>query len=215
VSIVDYGQPVAPVIDRTAFPGTASTSYLASTPSVGSTEVWLVSFLDGMVSATYLDDLIPGTVAVRCVRGGHGPFASHPGPAPAGRYTAPTTGTVYDAKMRLTWAAVPPMAAGAYEKDLIFDAQRYCAALGDGGITWRLPTIGELLTIVDRSQLVNATSPLADPTFFPETPPGSFWASTSFAEPPSGGGTDTWSVRFQLGTTAYVYATDGYVRCVH
>lgn len=73
--------------------------------------------------------------------------------APAGRYMA-GTGTVLDTKTGLTWeqpASTTPLVWSA--------AKSYCTAKGTG---WRLPTIKELVSIVDFGK---TTSPKIDSIF--------------------------------------------------
>jgi len=82
-----------------------------------------------------------------------------------------------------------------------YDAKKYASSLGDG---WRLPTIDELETLVDRFRFDPASS-------FPGMPSKLFWSSSSYA----GGSSCAWFVRFNDG---YVYYYDKtlpyYVRCV-
>jgi hypothetical protein len=90
---------------------------------------------------------------------------------PPCRYTV-ANGTVRDLMTKLVWqqAAAP----GSYTWA---EAATYCASLtveGTGG--WRLPTIKELLTIVDDSK----SNPAVDTTYFPGTS-GDFWSSTAMA----------------------------------
>ncbi len=92
--------------------------------------------------------------------------------APAGRYTYPAPGTVYDTKTKLTWQQLPT------SRSLNFlEAKDYCSGLGAtlGGTGWRLPTSKELQTIVDESR----STPAIDPTAFPGTPSNYFYTSGS------------------------------------
>jgi hypothetical protein len=91
--------------------------------------------------------------------------------APADRYTV-ANGTVYDSKTKLTWQQA--VSSTTYSE---LDAVTYCAGLGAqlGGSGWRLPTIKELVSIVDYSR----SAPAIDPTAFPSTPSGRFWSSTT------------------------------------
>ena len=81
------------------------------------------------------------------------------------------------------------------------EAMKYAMELGDG---WRLPTIEELKTLLDRGRTNPASS-------FPEMPTYFFWTSTSCA----GSASDAWYVYFG---DSYVYYNDKaftyYVRCV-
>jgi hypothetical protein len=72
--------------------------------------------------------------------------------APAGRYTA-TAGQVTDARTGLTWQQTASSSNGG-------DAAAYCAALDLNGTGWRLPTIKELLTIVDDTRAKPAIDPI-------------------------------------------------------
>lgn len=126
--------------------------------------------------------------------------------APGGRYTI-SGGTVSDSKTKLTWQQAAPATLYAWS-----DAKTYCAsatvssALGGSG--WRLPTVKELLTILDDSQ---ATPPLIDATAFPGTASGYFWAVSVAA----GTASSAWEVDFSSGNTGgFAEATTRNVRCV-
>jgi hypothetical protein len=124
--------------------------------------------------------------------------------APAGRY-AVGGGVVYDTKTKLSWQQVVP--PGMYAQA---DAASYCAALELAGTTWRLPTMREILTIVDLT--IPPPKPAIDPTAFPDTPAGFFWSSTAYSGTPGLG----WSAQFQYGYAYGNTVTDtSYVRCVH
>lgn len=121
--------------------------------------------------------------------------------APAGRY-AIAGGTVTDTRTKLTWQQMAPSATYT-----LAAAKTYCPTLGAslGGTGWRLPTIKELLTIVDDSQ----RNPSIDPTAFPATPSAAFWSSS----PPGAPG--AWDVIFTSGFTTQLAATSTInVRCV-
>jgi hypothetical protein len=124
--------------------------------------------------------------------------------APAGHYTFPATGTVFDTKTKLTWQRTAPATTYAWS-----NANTYCAGLSAtlGGTGWRLPTIKELLTIVDETQV----APPIDSTAFPGTPLASFWSSTM--DTSSG----AWTLDFSsLGNTGADALTVTYnIRCVH
>jgi hypothetical protein len=130
--------------------------------------------------------------------------------APAGRYTIPVTGAVYDPKTKLTWQQ--PFAPDMYtwgSATALGTAQNYCATLATPiGTGWRLPTVGELGTLVDYSQAAGAAA-LIDPTFFPETPLEPFWSSTPNAADTS----SPWSVDFGGGQTL-AWSGSILVRCV-
>jgi hypothetical protein len=133
--------------------------------------------------------------------------------APAGRYTAPGNGTtVYDTKTGLIWVRTvtstqftwgPASTSGT--------AQAYCASFALPSMpkgSWRLPTVGELLTLVDYSQPYTGTTALIDP-IFTSTPLANYWTST-----PGAAGLDLgWYVDFSSGRSGQSAIT-GYVRCV-
>uniref|UniRef100_A0A6M3J6T1 Lcl C-terminal domain-containing protein n=1 Tax=viral metagenome TaxID=1070528 RepID=A0A6M3J6T1_9ZZZZ len=81
-------------------------------------------------------------------------------------------------------------------------AMKYAEKLGEG---WRLPTIEELVTLVD----YNRTDPASS---FPEMPTYFFWSSSSVA----GSASDAWYVHFSRHghVNNYVKTDANYVRCV-
>jgi hypothetical protein len=137
--------------------------------------------------------------------------------APVGRYTS-ATGTVYDTKTKLTWAqpASPTQSYTWGAASAAGTAQNYCATLNQGGTGWRMPTIGELVTLIDWSQAGAATGEI-DPTFFPNAPMSS-WSSTSMAPSPGIPQNQyAWVISFMTGQTYGEYLLAGgtnYVRCV-
>ena len=131
--------------------------------------------------------------------------------APAGHYVVTPgsgtgNGTVYDSKSKLTWQQT--VSSTLYT---LADAKTYCAGVGAslGGTGWRVPTIKELLSIVDFSQ---TGAPMIDPNAFPSTPSELFWSSSPLA----GSSSSAWYVDFNDGSSsAYDAVTDAYnVRCV-
>jgi hypothetical protein len=138
--------------------------------------------------------------------------------APAGRYTMPTPGVVYDTKTKLTWQqAVPDSSWFTWGSPTQpGTAQNYCAGLTlGGGGAWRLPTVSELQTLVDYTQtglLVDGgAAPMIDTTFFPNTQPAVFWSATPFA----GAEGFAWGVNFTFGNSnGYNTGPANYVRCV-
>jgi hypothetical protein len=123
--------------------------------------------------------------------------------APAGQYTA-GSGTVTDNKTGLVWQQV--VAATGYT---FTTAPGYCAGLSLNGTGWRVPTVKELMTLVDVTQTSGAAM---DSTAFPGEPANQYWTSTFL-----GNGTSfSWYVDFSLGgyTTYTSPTTSMYVRCV-
>jgi hypothetical protein len=123
--------------------------------------------------------------------------------APAGRYVLSNM-TVQDTKTRLTWQrGIAPMFTWTA-------ASEYCAAVAGslGGTGWRMPTIKELLTLVDDSQ---TAGPTIDQTAFASTPASFFWSSTYQA----GSTTIALGVNFTDGNSGTATtSTSFYVRCV-
>jgi hypothetical protein len=123
--------------------------------------------------------------------------------APPGRY-AIANGTVYDTKTKLTWQQA--ISSAMYSQA---DATTYCSTLGLNGVAWRLPTMRELITIVDLS--VAPPGPTIDSVAFPGTPQDYFWSSTQYSGLPG----SAWSVHFYYGFSYGNMVTDtSYVRCV-
>jgi hypothetical protein len=107
--------------------------------------------------------------------------------APAGRFIAGSdpflngpdgVATVYDTKTKLTWQRDPtgPFPVGAGPTNPV----GVCAdlTLSTGAVGWRLPTLKELLTIVDYAG-DHGPSALIDDQFFPNTPASGFVSATS------------------------------------
>jgi hypothetical protein len=124
---------------------------------------------------------------VRCVRGGD-PVTSSAGEggAPPGRYAVRADGTVDDRRTQLTWQRV----ADPVDRTQA-DAIAHCAQLALAGAGWRLPTISELLTLVDPTR----TGPSIDALAFPGTPPEVFWTATGHATVPA----EAWNIYFLYG----------------
>jgi len=103
-------------------------------------------------------------------------------------------GFVIDHKTCLEWSDV----AGQMS---LCEADEYADSLGDG---WRLPTIEELETLIDRSK-ANPASP------FPGMTSECFWSSSSYA----GDSYYAWYVDFYNGSVnSYDKTGSNYVRCV-
>jgi hypothetical protein len=113
---------------------------------------------------------------------------------------ATTTDTVTDNWTRLIWqrTSSAPLVHG--------DAVAYCARLGSG---FRLPTLKELLSLVDPTNF----NPAIDSRAFPDTPASYFWSSTP--ELPPATIPNYLSAFFDYGETRRLPVDAGlYVRCV-
>ena len=131
--------------------------------------------------------------------------------APPGHYTA-GMGMVSDNKTTLTWQQAAPTIGGdsGNGEYTWSNAKSYCAALSLNGSGWRLPTVKELVSLVD----VTKQSPCIDTSAngFPATPAAAFWSATPLASSPL---SEAWGVAF---TNGYAYhegvAAMNRVRCV-
>jgi hypothetical protein len=112
---------------------------------------------------------------------------------------------VQDAATSLVWTREKTLAGGCRNWA---NAQKAASECRIGGFTdWRLPTIKELLSIVDYER---AESPTIDPSF--QCEPSWYWTSTPVASSPSA---CAWSVSFSVGDSVWSYqGFEGFVRAV-
>ena len=134
--------------------------------------------------------------------------------APVGRYVVDAA-TVKDTQTGLLWQRnVDPtkyLATSSCTGTSACDGTTYCANLVVNGVTgWRLPTVQELLTIVDETRY----SPAIDTNAFPaSTPIDDLFDSQSVYSTQFIGA--WWGVSFDYGVSMARYTmTPGYVRCV-
>ena len=121
--------------------------------------------------------------------------------APAGRYQA-TTNEVIDSKTGLTWQRAQAPSTYTWEQ-----AKTYCATLSLEGKKWRLPSVKELLSIVD----LGGSSPTIDHSKFFDTSSGDYWTSS----PVVGNPDFAWIVYFDGGDTLSNFVNNSNrVRCV-
>jgi Protein of unknown function (DUF1566). len=180
-----------PAIDLTVFPNTTAGYYWTSltdalSPSPG--EVWFVDFIYGKA----LCDLV-SPQKVRCVRGARC--------YPTSRFVVLSGGLVSDTLTNLVWqqqASTTTMAWNA--------AETYCAGAGSG---FRLPTMKELLSIVDFT-VHWPPGPMINQTAFPNTPAEAFWTSS----PIDGSSYGAWLVNFAGGSGEGYLSDYCWVRCV-
>jgi hypothetical protein len=139
--------------------------------------------------------------------------------APSGRYVVgvdptgvnPGFPVVFDTKTKLTWQRgfTGPLSADDFSRQ-----PEVCLQLDQAVNTtgWRLPTLKELLTLVDFSAPFPTVFPapaLIDLTAFPDTPPSGFWSSTTTSNPLS----PQLCAHFDGGQTVGC-GTNNYIRCV-
>jgi hypothetical protein len=206
LTIVDFAQD-NPSIDPTAFPDTPSSCFWASSPAgVGAIGVWAVNFRNGdsdpfitfVGNAGYF-------FRVRCVGGSRC--------YPTSRFVVLSGGLVRDTLTNLVWQQQASTTLMTWA-----DAQTYCSDAGSG---FRLPTVKELVSIVD---LTVTSGPLINQTAFPGLPANVisaadvFWTSSPTTDPPVGyndSSGSAWYVPFVNGI-AYSYGVGNSrgVRCV-
>jgi hypothetical protein len=193
VSILDLTH-IQPSIDSAIFPNTQNDWYWTSSVAAANpAAAWYVYFYFGYPKT----DGKTNQFSVRCVRG------TRPPPATTAHY-ALKADEVRDVATGLIWQRKPPA------KPLQFEAAgAYCGSLKLGGKKgWRIPTLPELLTLIDERAL---TSPMVDRAAFPETPGEPFWSSSKFGNGPD----RAWYVRFDQGTGLYGRIIEPFlVRCV-
>ncbi len=108
--------------------------------------------------------------------------------APVGRYRVTDT-TVKDRRTGLIWERVVPAANLQISQA---NAGLTCEQVGVDGGHWRLPTVAELETLVDPTEV----SPAIDPVAFPNAPSLNFWTSTPYVR----FGGQIWAVNFADGS---------------
>lgn len=120
--------------------------------------------------------------------------------APAGRYVS-GTGTLQDSKTGLTWEQPATMKLGWV------DAKAYC---NGKGASWRLPTIKELVSLIDFNGATTDGVHI-DPLFAPTAGDTYYWSSTIVA----GSSSTAWAVSFGApGPSGNDLAALAVVRCV-
>ena len=201
VSLLDTTR-IQPSIDMAAFPSTPIDWFWTSSLAADSpTAAWYVYFYFGYPKT---DDMT-NSFSVRCVR------TERPA-ATLGAHYDVHAHDVLDLATGLRWQRVPA------PKPLAFrDAGAYCGHLKLGGKpseklggkrAWRVPTLVELLTLIDEGA---AAAPMIDRTAFPATPGEPFWTSSTF----SNGNELGWYVRFDQGNGLYGRLIETFrVRCV-
>jgi len=199
LTILDYGQMLG-LLNQAVFPDGA----LPSSP----VNMWTasISLLNARLDERFQVNMELSLVTIaantsisnriKCVRGG-------PTTSPVTRYDV-ASGAARDVRTGVVWQVTPVATT-----KLLVDAKSACEALTLGGVGgWRLPTVRELVTLIDETREV---VPLLPPPFQPGPSPR-FWSSTPRAKAPAA----TYTVDFE---TANVLAEDSAalplaVRCV-
>lgn len=118
------------------------------------------------------------------------------------RFIRNTDGSVIDKSTGLMWGKT-------FEKEMTFsDAEKACKELNLGGHKdWRLPTVKELISLVDYEK----REPAIDKDFFPDTKSSYYWSSTPYVGCSDYG----WVVGFSLGyVNGYYHSSINCVRPV-
>jgi len=193
VSILDLAR-VQPAIDPIAFPQTPTDWFWTSSAAAGDGQAaWYVYFYFGYPKT----DLVSNQFSWRCVR------TAEPHPPPSPRYDIQAE-TVRDLGTGLVWQRAVPERTFAFE-----EARTYCGQLTVAGQQgWRLPSMTELLTLVDEGA---AAAPMIDVAAFPNTPGEAFWTSSEFG----GASGMAWQVYFDRGNGLYGLSSAQFrVRCL-
>lgn len=212
-------EPNLPSIDPTAFPGTPETTFWTSTQQdqLPTPIVSVVDFDGGSCGVITEPPALAIALGlqfdyhVRCVVGSRC--------YPTSRFVVLAGGLAQDTLTGLVWqqdgSGTRAGCSGSGNLTCTWaEAQAYCTGLGSG---FRLPTVRELLSIVDftvASELpINPDLPvtLISHTAFPNTPAEEFWTSSPTAD--SSG--DEFIVTFDGGESYGSAVGDDYrVRCV-
>jgi len=197
--IINYGiSSPGPMIDSEYFPNTQQNFYWSSTAfSLGSGAAWGVRFNEGKGSyngkgySTYVRAVRGeqpgslGNLAIRSFDAVDSGLMDDTSTA-VGGYTDNGDGTVTDTSTGLMWQQATPSMTW-------WLALVYCEGLNLGGyMDWRMPTIKELLSLVDFSH----TNPSINTNHFPNTNIFTdYWSSTANTNKPD----SAWGVSFDYG----------------
>jgi hypothetical protein len=172
-SIVDLSKQ--PAIDGAAFPNTPGEWHWTSSTFLGATvSAWEIDFQTGVLEA--VTDNATSHDRARCVR-----TVATSLPSRARYQVDAALDVISDTPTGLVWQR------SARRSDDWAAAKSGCASLPGG---FRLPTLKELLTLVDFTRLAPTIDPL-----FPNTSSQIFWSSS----PGFGSTVDSWGVDFATG----------------
>ena len=180
-----------PATNRILFPTTPAVEFWSSSPYVGSAgNAWYVGFSYGNVGYGYRGS----SYAVRLVRGGQSLDSLQ-----TTDFVDNRDGTVTHKRTGLMWkrcAEGQTFSSFGCEGEASKSAWKQAAASTAfaGYSDWRLPTAGELTSLVDWT----VEDPATNAEIFALTPEAEFWTSTPAASNP---GSEAWYVGFSDGTT--------------
>ncbi|MBH1988871.1 MAG: DUF1566 domain-containing protein [Myxococcaceae bacterium] len=198
-SLVDYSLTKAPRINAPAFPITFPSGYWSSEAVVNAShEAWKLSFGTGKIEPHDAFLSRKGILA-RCVRG--------PVPSQEDRFLDPSGSVLNQSSSEVldtTTGFVWQRALSNFTPTSSL-AEEYCDMLRLGGHKWQLPSIKQLVSLVDYDQ----NAPSLNSSVFPNS------SVTSWSSTPSGPVSHLWAVHFQRGTAEVLNETvEASVRCV-
>ncbi|MCC5816375.1 MAG: DUF1566 domain-containing protein [Leptospira sp.] len=200
----DYGLTAAPTISGTFFPNTPTDRdyFTSNVNATNTTQQWLKTFFFGGQSI-YVN---VGSRHVRCVSGISRTYNNNFRDNGDGTISDRTTGLVWQkCSIGQTGTTCSDTAASLLNWN---DAILNCNSQTLAARTWRLPTLNELRTLMD---ILKATNPRIDETYFPSTEENTYWSSTSNSSPT----TIAWRVNFTNTAIDRIAKTNTFpVRCV-
>ncbi len=173
-----------------------STPWVVSQIATKPQDAWMVNF-GGGGGLTSNAAAQTGVEYARCVS------SPEVTPLPDPHYVQVARGEVEDVETKLVWVQASNGAAVSQA-----DAIAYCKGLALNGHTWRLPSLGELSTLVDDDPAITKVSPAIDPCVFADTPDNQYYMSSSTLA-----GTSPWALNYEDGFTDHSQ-TVGFARCV-
>lgn len=208
-SLIHFGQ-TNPSMDAANFPTAVSSAYWAASTKVGSPqEAWTASYNIGTSSGATRSE---GRY-IRCV--------SSPDPLATTRFVDNNDETIKDNRTNLIWqkCSLGQSGAGCASSGNVgdnYNAQRTdwagalntCKNLTLASKTWRLPSVTELLSVMDKSRAY----PSIDTSFFPVAVSDPYWTSTTIIGQPE----NAWYIYFSMGLLLHTtkIGSNHYVRCV-
>lgn len=192
LTLVDYSR-LEPAINIIAFPNTPYFSdpnnvskghFWSLSPYAETGFAWSVSFRAG----GYIKNAIDMSFYTRCVRTDTNEPEARAA-APKGQYTYTASSTViYDNQTKLTWQR-----GVSSEPNTLAGAAAYCHALPLEGLSWRLPHMRELTTLVDTQAQVSR--PAIDSAAFPDALMEKLWSASMVSDSTG----NAWTVDFTDG----------------
>ena len=168
--LVDYSA-ASPAINTTNFPATVANYYWSSKAyTFVANYKWAIGFDYGSTNGFNES----GNFYIRCISGQS--VENH-------SFTDSGDGTVKDNKSGLVWQKCSrgqnndSTCSGTATTANWTNALTYCSGLGLAGKTWRLPTIIELMSILDFNK---STTPIVNTSVFPNTVSNAYSSSTTF-----------------------------------